>query len=332
MAVPQPFAPPSAPHPPAPETHAQMQLAPVAESRSTRRPLLVLLCLVAVLAVSLGAFFLISGRSSDEVVEETPDLVTDPTPDDSASYSFSAATAKTEQAGSISMDMMVQSPEGDISMVATIDRATGRMAFDVDLQGVDIGDELIEVPSSFKIVVDEQSGVVYVNSDFYATFFPVETSWVSNPVQDATGEPGDSIEDMFANPFDLTSLFGDGIVTEVGPETIDGAELVRFRVTFDADALLALEPGAFDGFGDIGQLDEVTYDVWVSEDNLIRRIAFDLPDAIADVGFVMNIDISDEAIQIDLPATDDVTDINELFSAWEDIDILQDGQAVPTGD
>ena len=66
----------------------------------------------------------------------------------------------------------------------------------------------------------------------------------------------------------------------------------------------------------IEALDEVVYDVWVSEDNTIRRVGLDLVVADQANGFDMWIEVSPDSVEIPLPEPSEVTDIEELLGSW----------------
>ncbi len=119
----------------------------------------------------------------------------------------------------------------------------------------------------------------------------------------------------------MTFLFGEVEPIHHGLETIDGEPLRHVQIPVSVADMLA-DPGGIDDFTDlndlpgIGELDEVVFDVWVSEDNSIRRISLDLVVAGEPNGFDMWVVISPGPTEIPLPEPSEVTDLEELFGTW----------------
>jgi len=285
----------------------EVSLRPVADSGSkSKRPLMVALALITVLAAGIGAFIASRGTSADETAQlETDDA-----------FSFSAATANARAAGSMQFEMSSTTPEGSMSTVAIADRGSQRISVTADMSQLTPDDSFFETPESVTMILDESTSTVYIGSEFFGLFSDAAKPWISMNVDDV--DDGDSLDEIFANPFEMTVLFGEFEPVDLGLETIQGEELRHFQVPLSVSDLLA-DSGTRNDFSDlegIEELDEVVYDVWVDEDNTIRRIAIDLVIAGQANGFDMWIDMSTDSVEIPLPAPAEVTDLEELFGSW----------------
>lgn len=280
------------------------------EAKQTKGRLVAGFALVAVVAVGVGGFFVMRGDETPELVEDSREVVPDTTPDDTADYSFAAATANALAAASMRMEIVISSSEGPATATLTVDRASARMSVDLDLSQVEPDDDAeIPVPDSYSMIIDERTSAVYVGSEVFGGLIPIETTWLRLPDDDGDL---DDIEDVFSNPFDIATAFGDAEPIEVGTEFIDGEELAHFRVTVEEIDAESAWGGSFDG-------QAVTYDVWVSADDQIRRVAYEAEQDGELARFDMTMHLSADSVDIDLPDPADVTDFSDLWD-FEAID------------
>ncbi len=114
--------------------------------------------------------------------------------------------------------------------------------------------------------------VVVVDGEFY-----LKKSETAKFVRLAEDDPSLSLFGGLSDVDPKKSLTGiaDGIkeVRDAGAETVDGQELTRYEVLLDAEALgsgmLAMVPG-------VDASKDITLDLYVDEDNLVRRAEADL--------------------------------------------------------
>ncbi len=275
------------------------------------------LTLITVLAAAVAAFIVTRGTSDEAVTDETDQIVTDAETDNA--FSFSAATANASAAGSMQFEMSSTTPDGNMSMVAIADRGSQRISVTADLSDLIVDDSFIETPDVVTMIFDESTSTLYLDSEYLGIFMETETPWISMNIDDMND--GDSLDEMFANPFEMTVLFGDVEPVDLGLETIEGEELRHFQVPLAVRDMLA-DSDAGNEFLDlrdiegIEALDEVVYDVWIDADNTIRRIALDLVVAGQTNGIDMWIEMSTDGVEIPVPAPADVTDLEELFGSW----------------
>jgi len=290
-----------------------LNFQPAPAPKRTKGLLIGGLAAVTVAGVAAAAFVLTSGSPDDEIGDDVIEVVTE-REESSESFSFAAAATNAQQAASVSFDMSIDSPDGLMTMTAAVDRATGRMSMDIDTSQLVVDEFGVEGGDSMAMILDEQNGVAYIGGDFYDSIFAVDTTWLSMELDEAVSDTS-TFDEIFTNPLDMTRVFGDLQPVDLGPETVDGESLHHYRVVVDA-AAVANQPNLGDLTDEFGNIDEVAYDVWVSEDNQIRRIVFDVDDNGDLLGLDMWIDISPSPVDITLPDPSEVTSFEELLSQW----------------
>ena len=129
-----------------------------------------------------------------------------------------------------------------------------------------------------EVLLDGDAGVMYLGADALGGLLPSDVPWLSIDLTALAENEGIPLEDMqnewFVDPADSARLLLDADnVVEIGPETIDGVDTVRYQVTVDVADALAASPQAGSALGDamIDVPDTVVYDVWVTADNQLRR-------------------------------------------------------------
>lgn len=86
-------------------------------------------------------------------------------------------------------------------------------------------------------------------------------------------------------------------VTYVGPESVDGVDADHYVLTVDAKAAAEAQGGPTQGVPE-----EVTYDLWLDEDDLMRRMQFSLPQG----SFTMTMSDWGEPVKVKAPAKRDI--------------------------
>lgn len=270
---------------------------------------MVLLALVAVLAVGIGAFVMTRGGSDDTLSEDTSAVVTDPQPDDTADYSFSTAATNALAAQSMQVDMSVETPDGAMSALMLVDRTTQRMSLEIDMSDMEAGGDFdMPLPDSYSMIIDDHTSTIYFSSDVFGDFFSIDTPWVVMAADDENSD--DTLDEFFSNPFDVAGYFGSADPTDLGLEVIDGEELNHFRTTVRLSDLVAGDLATAD---EAGPSDDIVYDVWVTKDNELRRLAFDVEDSGESGRVVMTMHMSPDSVDIVIPDPSEVTDLESAF-------------------
>jgi hypothetical protein len=309
------FAPPAGPAvtgPPAssfPDTELVPTAAPAPGGR--RRPVVLVVAVVAMVALGVGAFVALAGSGSGDGAD-----VAEP-------YSLIAAAESTITARTVEFDLTVSASDlAEISVSGAVDNESQLVSITTDLSSLlALGDMPVPLGGGdISVLVDGASGVVYLEASALGGFLPAGAGWVSidlGALAEQSGQALDDLQDEFAlDPTDIArTLLDTENATEVGVETIDGVEVKHYEVSVDTAAALAAVPQAEldPAIADIDLPDTVTYDVWVTADNQLRRVSFGTAIAGQTIGMQLDLTSSDEPLGVELPADSEVFDLTGLL-------------------
>ena len=143
-------------------------------------------------------------------------------------------------------------------------------------------------------------GQVYLSSPAAGT---EEGKFIQVP-EEQLGELSSQLDEI-----DITSTWdawaeGARRVVLVGEEDLDGQDMRRYEVTVDTQAALDAAGQTGDDAAEASALigDELTYDVWVDADNLMRKVAFETQGVVTEV----TADNWGEPQDIQAPAPEDI--------------------------
>ncbi len=306
------FAPPSgsAAGPAWDPPHAAPDPAPV----ERRGGAALVAAVVALVVLGVGAFVAVGSSEGDTLPAVEP-------------FSLAAAAQNTIDARSVEFDLTVSAGDlGDVTVAGAVDNETKLMSVSADLSALLSLDAAMPIgedggDGSVELLFDASTGVVYLGADVLGDLLPADSAWVSADLGVLAEKSGRSLDEMqnelFVDPAESARLLLDSDnVVEVGNETIDGVDTVHYEVTVDLAAAIAASPQAGSKLGEAGvELpDTVTYDVWVTSDNQLRRASFDV--TVADQSrsaMVLDMRPSDQPLDQQVPA--DSFDITGLL-AW----------------
>jgi hypothetical protein len=260
---------------------------------------------VALVALGVGAFVAVGSSDGDSLPAVEP-------------FSLAAAAQNTIDARSVEFDLTVSAGDlGDVAVAGAVDNETKVMSVSTDLSALmpldaamPIGDGAIE------LLFDASTGVVYISADALGDLLPGDSAWVSADLGVLAEKSGTTLDEMqnelFVDPAQSAQLLLDSDnVAEVGSETIDGVDTVHYEVTVDVAAAIAASPQAGSKLAGVDLPDTVTYDVWVTSDNQLRRASFDVTVADQTVAMVLNMLPSDQPLDVQVPT--DSFDITGLL-------------------
>jgi hypothetical protein len=248
-------------------------------------------------------------------------------PDDRADvaepYSLIAAAENTITARTVEFDLTVSASDlADITVSGAVDNGSQLVSVTTDLSSLlALGDMPVPLgDGNMTVLVDGSTGVLYLDASVLGGFLPDGAGWVSidlGVLAEQSGQAFDDLQDQFAlDPGDIArSLLDSENATEVGVDTIDGVEVRHYEVSVDIAAALAAVPQTEldPGIGDIELPDTITYDVWVTADNQLRRVSFGTEIAGQTIGMQLDMTTSDDPLGIELPADGDVFDLTGLL-------------------
>jgi hypothetical protein len=282
------------------------------QSGGRRRPFALAVAVVAVVALGVGAFVALSGgRSSSQVAEP---------------YSLIAAAESTIDARSVEFDLTVSAGDlAEVTVSGAVDNDSELVSVTTDLSSLlALGDAPMPLgDGAMTVLLDGANGVVYLDAGALGGFLPDGAAWVSIDLATLAEQSGQSLDDLSGelafDPSDIAaSLLDSENTTEVGTETIDGVDTKHYEVAVDITAAIAALPQAeldqaLDGLDvpDLQLPDSFVYDVWVTEDNDLRRVAFGTEIAGQAIAMQLDITTSDEPLGIEVPT--DAFDLSGLL-------------------
>ena len=278
-----------------------------------RRPFALAAAAVAVMALGVGAFVALAGGGSNGGDVAEP-------------FSLMAAAERTVEARSVEFDLTVSASDlAEVSVSGAVDNQTDVVSVTTDLSSLlALGDTPMPLgDGEMTVLLDAANGVVYLDASMLGGFLPDGAAWVSIDLGALAEESGQSIEDLqdqfTFDPSEIAeSLLDSDQAVEIGTETIDGVEVKRYEVTVDVAAAIAALPQAdideaLDGVDvpDIDLPEAFSYDVWVTADNDLRRVAFDTEIAGQTIAMQLDMTTSDQAPGLELPT--DAFDLTGLL-------------------
>ena len=266
------------------------------QPKKRRTGLLVGVAVLLVAVVGAGGFFLLRG---DDDEKET--------------FSLAAAGAPPADAQHVAFSMTMSVMWQDIVVDAEADVPSGLTRMTMDF-GDALGTEGV-----IDIISDSNARVVYFSSDLFSTLgLEVDTEWIKLDeafMQENGGTDASIFETAnIGNPLDAGELFANAkSVTDLGYDEVDGVRVKHFEVVVDAAAALDVSPQLQQQFDELsGELPDVlTYDVYVDEQNQIRRTTNELEAGGSKLTTDIVIKQVTEPIVIEVPAAEDVTAIND---------------------
>ncbi len=269
---------------------AQIELEPTPPPKRRRTGLLVGVGAVVVAAV-VAVVVLLGGGSSD------------------ATYSLKAATKGAAEARNVAFEMTMSAGPVQMTMTARVDVAAELTAMKAELPA--LADVVVDA------IIDTGNQVMYMDASAFPGAEQLATPWISMDLSKVPGA-AESFGATAVNPLDAAALFEDAAtVVDKGVEEVNGEQVKHYVVTVDLAEAMAAQPGMFDQIDALGGdlPDTLDYDVWVTEDNQMRRLSFGMDVAGQTVSMDMTVTAIGTIDPIVIPADDDVTDITDMLPA-----------------
>lgn len=282
-----PFPPPTLPTPTA-------SVVLEDEPKKRRTGLIVGAAVLAVAAIATAGFVLLKKDTAE------------------ATFSLTEAAAAAADTKAVAFTMTMSLMGEQVTAEAETDSDSGLTHMVMDIGMID---------GSLEMIADTNEKVIYFKSSFLEdSGLPIDTDWVKMDEAFLQGQAGDG-ESIFdsanlGNPLDAGAVFETAkTVTEVGFDEVDGVKVKHFEVVVDTLEAMKVSPQLQQQFD---QLDadipkELTYDVYVDEQNQIRRTTIAMSVAGQNVSVDIVIKPLSEPIVIEVPAPADVTDFADLI-------------------
>jgi hypothetical protein len=233
---------------------------------------------------------------------------------DAATYSLTAADGATKDVRSMTFITTTEGFGSEISAEVETDVENELVHITVDL-----GSEVFGLGGEIEMIVDVAHEVTYTNGSFFESLgLPLDTEWLSMDAE-WFAENGDGTlfnAEAVANPLDAALVLDKAIKTEeVGFDEVGGVKVKHYRVTFRGEDVFAangqLEAQLEEVDGELP--DEIVYDFYIDEQNLIRRVSYQADIGPGEVTTDIVVTSINEPVKVKIPDDDDVTDARDLL-------------------
>jgi hypothetical protein len=233
-------------------------------------------------------------------------------------YALSSVGDTAAEAKAVQYEMTVDVAGKTVPVSTTLDLHSRLATMTMDMSVIGPG------ASKGEILMDTKNLVMYLPTSMFAgvSGFPkIDATYLKMDLKALAARVGAAgALDLPApeNPLDAADLFAESkVVTEVGDETIDGETLRHYQVVVDTQAIIAKSPQVKKLLDASGQPlpDTLTYDVWVTKGNEMRRMKVDVPIPIGPVSVDVTLHALDHAAPIELPPASETKDVGELLGA-----------------
>ena len=234
--------------------------------------------------------------------------------DGTPKYSLTAAQGSTGEVKSI----VFSTTTGGFGNEVTAD-------IDVDVEHglthvtMDLGDDVVGLGGALEMIVDVENKVSYINGSFFEGLgIPLPTEWLSMD-DDFLAENGeDSVFNTatVGNPLDATVAIKDAIKTEeIGFDEVGGVKVKHYRVTFRSEDVFGLNEQLASQLDELGGVmpDELVYEFYVDEQNLVRRVTYQIDIGAGEVTTDITVVSINEPVNIEIPDAADVTDARDFL-------------------
>lgn len=251
MADPSPFLPPAAPATDAPAVPSV--LISVENSPKPKRGKWIAIAAVVVLLVGgFVAFLLTSGDDSGE------------------RFALQPAVENSQEVNSVASKIIMDIGFlGEITMDMRVDIEAELVAASMDMTSLD--------GPNIEMILDIEGGKAYIDNDSLGEeSLDVPTRWIVTDLDDVEG-----LTDLGggSEPAEMAKVLDDADnVEDLGMEKFEGEDVRHYRVTVNIADVIAADPSFEDQFGDLGtdMPEEIVYDVYVTANNELRRMVFEL--------------------------------------------------------
>lgn len=228
--------------------------------------------------------------------------------DDPKTFSLTAADGATNDVKSMTFSTTTEGFGNEIS--AAVESDIERELLHITM---DLGSEIFGIGGEIEMIVDLENEVTYTNNSFFERLgLPLDTEWLSMDAEWFASNDQDSVfnAEAVANPLDAALVLDKAIKTEeVGFDEVNGLKVKHYRVTFRGEDVFAangqLEAQLDNLDGAIPE--EVVYDFYIDEQNLIRRVSYEVDIGPGEVSTDIVVLSINEPVNIEVPDDDDVT-------------------------
>lgn len=193
--------------------------------------------------------------------------------DEGERYALQPALQSSQEVDSVAMKMtMSLGFLGEISFDMRLDNEAQLAAMVMSMEGEGEGEV-----GTMEMIIDTANNKVYIdNESLGVDAFDVPTRWIVTDADDALGLGGLGAS---SDPADLATALEDATTQEdLGIEQREGEDVRHYRLTVSLETLAAVSSELEEQFSGLGEEvpDDVVFDVYVTADNLLRAITYEM--------------------------------------------------------
>ena len=229
--------------------------------------------------------------------------------DDAETFSLTAADGAISDVKTMTFSTTTEGFGNEISAAVETDIERELLHITMDL-----GSEIFGIGGEIEMIVDLDKSVTYTNNSFFERLgLSLDTEWLSMDAEWFAANGQDSVFNVqaVADPLDAALVLEKAIKTEeVGFDEVNGLKVKHYRVTFRGEDVFEangqLESQLANLDGEIPE--EVVYDFYIDEQNLIRRVSYEVDVGPGEVSTDIVVLTINEPVNIEIPDEEDVTD------------------------
>ncbi len=234
--------------------------------------------------------------------------------DDKPTYSVKAAADATGEVKWLTFTTTTEGFGSEISAEAESDVENGLAHITLDL-----GSDVVGIGGEIEMILDTKNRVTYINQSFFDVLgIPLSTEWLS--MDDAWFEENgqDSVFNGadVGNPLDAALVLDKAIKTEeIGFDEVNGLKVKHYRVTFRGEDVLVMNGQLAAQLDELNSVlpDEVVYEFYIDEQNLVRRVSYQIDIGSGEVTTDIVVKTINEPVNIAIPDEEDVTDARDFM-------------------
>ena len=184
---------------------------------------------------------------------------------------------------------------------------------------MDLGIDVVGIGGEIEMIVDLEDEVTFINRSFFDSLgIPLKTEWLSMDAAWFAENGEDTVfsAESIGDPVDAAVFIDQAIKTEeVGFDEVNGLKVKHFRVTFRGEDVFASNAELESQLDEVGGEipDEIVYDFYIDEQNLVRRVSYQIDIGPGEVTTDIVVTSINEPVTIEVPDDDDVTDARDFL-------------------
>jgi hypothetical protein len=271
---------------------------------------------VALLAAAPAAAIALAACGADD---ESPAAGDNPVAA-AATLTLEAGSSSFTQVATIDITALGADVSGDFTAEGEFEFAERRGRYTLDLTDL-VGQ--LGVPGSATGEVIREDTVVYLSFPLLSLLVPGATEWIKIDLGESSELAGfdlgrfNELVDPALYLAYLQAASDDA--EDLGSEDVSGTETTHYRTTVDLERALETAPASQQSTIQAlidADTSLLPADVWIDDDGLVRKIAFEFPATDQPGAGAVTMELSDFGVEVtlDMPSDDEVTDIAELQS------------------